>query len=253
METLTACFVTSLGVPVDRTPMPTDEPGVYRVDYPIRPGLTNIGVSYKVPYASGSFTLTTKVLYNLEHVFVYGVSPDLKITSTSHTLQAGEPVHGMTVFSIHSPPKNTDLTIAFEGGSSEPPAVAGGQEVSVVPSDAHRVALYAMFALLLALLGVVGATQRNPNPLANSKVLRTHYDLLVKRLARLDDLRAAEAITPDSHRAAREELTTRLGALAMRMRTLEAPATDNAARAGGAAPEGAPATAARGAAEHTQA
>jgi len=250
METLTACFVTSLGVPVDRTPTPTDEPGVYRIDYPIRPGRTNIGVSYQVPYASGSFTLTTKVLYDLEHVFVYGVSPDLKITSTSHTLQAGEPVHGMTVFSIHRPPKNTDLTIAFEGGSSEPPAVAGGQEVSVVASEAHRVALYAMFALLLALLGMVGATQRSPNPLADSKVLRTHYDLLVKRLARLDDLRAAEAITPDAHRAAREELATRLGALAMRMRTMDATGP-----AGGAAQEGSPGAVAatRAAPKHTQA
>lgn len=253
METLTACFVTSLGVPVDRTPTPTDEPGVYRVDYPIRPGLTNIGVAYKVPYASGSFTLTTKVLYDLEHVFVYGVSPDMKITSTSHTLQAGEPVHGMTVFSIHGPPKNTDLTLAFEGGSSEPPAVAGGQEVSVVPNDAHRTAVYAMVALLLALLGLVGVTQRNSNPLTDSKVLRSHYDLLVKRLARLDDLRAAEAITSDAHRAAREELATRLGALAMRMRATEGTATDSAT--GGAAQEGAPGavTAARGAAKHTQA
>jgi hypothetical protein len=131
-------------------------------------------------------------------------------------------------------------------------AVAGGQEVSVVPNDAHRTAVFAMVALLLALLGLVGITQKSPNPLADSKVLRTHYDLLVKRLARLDDLRAAEAITSDAHRAAREELATRLGALAMRMRATEA--TDAAASVGGAT-EGSPGavTATRGAAKHTQA
>lgn len=253
METLTACFVTSLGVPVDRTPVPTGEAGVYRVDYPIRPGITNVGVAYQVPYPSGAFTLNTRVLYDLEHVFVYGVDPDMKITSTSHTLQPGEPVHGMSVYSIHLAPKNTDLTIAFEGGSSEAAPVAG-EEVLVVPNDAHRVAVYAMVALLLALLGVVGATQRSANPLADAKVLRAHYDLLVKRLARLDDLRAAEAITPDAHRAAREELATRLGALAMRMRAMDAAATTGAgASAGDAAHEGSPVAAARGAPKHTQA
>lgn len=247
METLTACFVTSLGVPVDRTPIPTDEPGVYRVEYPIRPGVTNVGVSYQLPYASGSFTLNAKVLYDLEHVFVYGIDPDMKITSTSHTLQPGEPVHGMSVFTIHAAPENTDLTIAFEGGSSEAAAASG--EVLVVPNDAHRTAVYAMAVLLLAMLGVVGATQRNASPLSDAKVLRTHYDLLVKRLARLDDLRAAEAITPDAHRAAREELATRLGALAMRMRALETSAPGTTASDD--APE--TATAARGAPKHTQA
>ena len=254
METLNACFVTSLGVPVDRTPVPTSEPGVYRVDYPIRPGITNVGVSYVVPYPSGAFTLSTKVLYDLEHVFVYGVDPDMKITSTSHTLQPGEPVHGMTVFSIHGAPKNTDLTIAFEGGSSEA-APAAGQEVLVVPNDAHRVAVYAMVAVLLTLLGVVGATQRTANPLADSKVLRAHYDLLVKRLARLDDLRAAEAITPDAHSAAREEIATRLGALAMRMRAMEGAAANAGAAADDAAREDSAgtATAARGEPKHTQA
>jgi hypothetical protein len=177
----------------------------------------------------------------------------MKITSTSHTLQPGEPVHGMSVYSIHLAPKNTDLTIAFEGGSSEAAPVAG-EEVLVVPNDAHRVAVYAMVALLLALLGVVGATQRSANPLADAKVLRAHYDLLVKRLARLDDLRAAEAITPDAHRAAREELATRLGALAMRMRAMDAAATTGAgASAGDAAHEGSPVAAARGAPKHTQA
>jgi hypothetical protein len=252
METLSACFVTSLGVPVDRTPIPTDEPGVYRIEYPIRPGVTNVGVSYQLPYASGAITLTTKVLYDLQHVFVYGVDPDIKITSPSHTLQPGEPVHGMSVYSIHLAPKNTDLTLAFEGGSSEA-APAAGHEVLVVPNDAHRVAVYAMVALLLALLGVVGATQRSASPLTDEKVLRAHYDLLVKRLARLDDLRAAEAITPDAHRAAREELATRLGALAMRMRETESAAKDSGTAAGEVAPAAGTATATRGAPKHTQA
>ncbi len=215
MESLTTCFVTSLGVPVNRVPMPTGEPDVYRVEYPIRPGLTRIGIAYKVPYP-GRYTLQAKTLYHLEHVFVFAVDPEMQITSTSHTLQPSEPVHGMTAYSIHGVAKGSVLTLAFAGGTSQ--AMAGGQEVHVVPNDAHRLALYAMIPLLLVLLALVGISQRAPNPLADPAVLQAHYDLLIKRLARLDDLRAADAIAPDAHRAARDELTARLGALAIRLR-----------------------------------
>ena len=219
LDSITACFVTSLGVPVDRTPIPTGEPGVYRVEYPIRPGLTRVGIAYKVPYAAARYTLNANVLYDLEHVFVFGVDPDMKITSTSHELQPSEPVHGMTAFSIHGVPKGSTLTLAFEGGTSMAATTAG--EVEVVPSDAHGVALMAMVPVLLILLAAVGATQRTANPLSDPRVLRAHYDLLVQRLARLDDLRAADAVSADAHRAARDEMTARLGALAMKLRAQE--------------------------------
>jgi hypothetical protein len=148
----------------------------------------------------------------------------MQITSPSHTLEAGEPVHGMTAFSLHGVSKGSTLTLAFSGGSTE--GLAAGEEVKVVANDAHRVALYAMVPLLLVLLGLVGATQRAPSPLADAQILRSHYELLVNRLARLDDLRAADAISDDAHRAAREEITTRLGALAMKMRALDTAAQD---------------------------
>lgn len=217
MESLTTCFVTSLGVPVDRTPMPTGEPNIFRVEYPIRPGLTRIGIAYKVPYA-GQYTLNASILYDLAHVFVFLVDPEMQITSPSHTLQPSEPVHGMTAYSVHAVPKNSVLTLAFSGGTSQ--ALASGQEVHVVPNDAHRLALYAMIPLLLVLLALVGVSQRTANPLENTAILQAHYDLLVKRLARLDDLRAADAISSDAHRAARDEMTARLGALAVRLRAV---------------------------------
>jgi hypothetical protein len=219
MESLTTCFVTTLGVPVDRVPQPTAEPGVFLVDYPIRPGITRIGIAYKVPYANASYTLNAKVLYDLMHVSVFAVDPDMKITSSSHTLEAGEPVHGMTAFAIHGVRKGDVLTLAFEGGTSE--AVAANQDIQVVPSDAHHVALFAMIPLLLMLLAVVAMTQRQADPLSDKSVLRAHYEILVKRLARLDDLRAADAISADAHRAAREDLTTRLGALALKLRSTD--------------------------------
>jgi len=219
MESLTTCFVTSLGVPVDRVPVPTGEPGVYRVEYPIRPGLTRVGVAYKVPYSNASYTLNAKVLYDLAHVFVFAVDPDMKITSPSHNLQPADPVHGMTAFSIHGVPKGDVLTLSFEGGTSQ--VVGAAEDIQVVPDAAHSIALFSMVPLLLVLLALVGTTQRQVSPLSDAGVLRAYYDALVKRLARLDDLRAADAVSVDTHRAVRDEMTARLGALALKLRTLE--------------------------------
>jgi hypothetical protein len=51
-------------------------------------------------------------------------------------------------------------------------------------------------------------------------VLRNHYDLLITRLARLDDLRATGTISQDAHKAAREALVMRLSVIAMQLRSL---------------------------------
>jgi hypothetical protein len=69
------------------------------------------------------------------------------------------------------------------------------------------------------LAGVIGMSLRDRHdPLSDPQVLRAHYDLLLSRLARLDDLHAAHAIPDDVYRASREEMMGRLGALAMQMR-----------------------------------
>jgi hypothetical protein len=92
----------------------------------------------------------------------------------------------------------------------------------VVPGDSHRASVFVMFAMLLVLLGVVGLSARGTlDPLADTKVLRAHYDLLVTRLARLDDLRSAQAVAPEAYRAAREELVGRLAALTVKMRAVD--------------------------------
>lgn len=219
MDSLTACFVTSLGVPVDRTPVPTETPNVYRVEYPIRPGLTRVGVAYKIPYASGAYQLDLPLLYDLEHMTVFAVDPSMTITSSTHTLEAEESAHGMAAYSLANMKKGSALTLSFAGGSTRAPGMADGQEVSVVPGEAEKFSLLLMVAMLLVLTGVLGVTVRGGrDPLADPAALRRHYDILVARLARLDDLRAAEAVTADAHRAAREELVSRLGALSMRMR-----------------------------------
>jgi hypothetical protein len=228
MDSLTHLSVTSMGVPIDRSPEPTDVKDVYSIDYPIRPGITRVNVNYVVPYRNATYTLPQKFLQDIAHITVFAVDPSMKVTSTSHTFEGTEEVHGMTAYTLHGVKANGDLVLTFEGGS---PDFAGiqvdgqggahaGENVIVIPGDEESTSIFLMITVLLVLAGVIGMAMRDRHdPLSDPKVLRGHYGLLVSRLARLDDLRAAEAIPNDAYRAAREDLMGRLGALAMHLRS----------------------------------
>jgi hypothetical protein len=228
MDTLMHCSVRSMGVPIDRTPEKTGAPGVYRIDYPIRPGMTQINVNYVVPYRNGTYTLPQKFLQDIAHISVFAVDPSMKVTSASHTFDGTQEVHGMTAYTLHGVKTEGDLVLTFSGGD---PDFAGiqvegqggaraGENVIVVPGAEETTSIFLMITVLLVLAGVIGMAMRDRHdPLSDPKVLRGHYGLLVSRLARLDDLRAAEAIPADAHRAAREDLMGRLGALAMHLRS----------------------------------
>jgi hypothetical protein len=254
MDSLTACFVTTFGVPVDRTPVPTDTPGRYTIEYPIRPGVTRVGVAFTLPYASGRYALSEKLFHDVEQATVFAVDPDIKISSSSHTLEAMEPVHGMSAYSVHGLAKDTELVLSFEGGDPNFAGTGGGegegdgsdQNVLTVKSDSESLSLFLIAALAFTFAGMVAVVLRDRgDPLSDPKVLRRHYDSMVARLARLDDLHAAEAIPGDAYRAAREELVTRTAALAIRLRAQDTTTHQPAPLPGQAAPAAAPQTKAR--------
>jgi hypothetical protein len=198
------------------------------VDYPIRPGVTRVAVSYVVPYTDGTYTMPARFPQGVAHMTVYAVDPSMTVTSASHTFDSTEEVHGMTAYTLHGGAGVTDMTLTFTGGSPDFAGIqvegegGGHQEenILVAMGDEHKMSIFLLITVLLVLAGVVGTALRDrQDPLSDPKVLRGHYNLLVGRLARLDDLHAAEAIPADAYRVAREELMGRLGALAMRLRT----------------------------------
>jgi len=226
MDSLTNSFVSAMGVPIERTPVKTETPGVYQFDYPIRPGVTRFGVSYVVPYTDATYTLPQKFLHDVAHITVFAVDPSMKVTSSTHTFDSTEDVHGMSAYTIHGVAANAELALTFAGGS---PEFAGinvegghsdqGENVSIVPPDNANMSTFLMVTVLLVLTGVIGMALRDRHdPLSDPKVLRGHYNVLISRLARLDDLRAAQAIPVEAHRVAREDLMRRLSALAMHLR-----------------------------------
>jgi hypothetical protein len=226
VDTIAQCFVQSLNVPLDRDPEPTGTPNQYYIDYPIRPGITRFGLTYKVPYASGEYDLAQGVYYDIGHVSLFAVDPQMQITSTTHTLAKQEDVHGMASWTLHGLTRGSTLALKFVGGHEHAPQVAGAEgggggdgQVSVVHGQSEPFSRYLMVTLGLVLATLAFVALRGAgNPLDEPKVLRNYYDLLATRLARLDDLHATGSISNDAHKAARESLMTRLGVIALQMR-----------------------------------
>jgi hypothetical protein len=232
MDSIQDCYVIAGEVPVKRMPVPTDKKDVYTIDYPIRPGMTRIGISYSVPYHDGMYTMRARYPVGASHMMVFAVDSSMQVTTTTHEFVSTQSVHGMTAYALHGIAANEELIINFVGGD---PNFAGVQvegqgedghqhaevpeNIRVAPSPDYKLSIFAMVTVLLVLAGIVTMALRDGHdPLSDAKVLRAHYDLLVTRLAKLDDLYAAKTIPEDAYRATREELVGRLAALAMQLR-----------------------------------
>jgi hypothetical protein len=236
MDSITDCYVISGEMPLKRMPIPTDTPDIYSIDYPIRPGLTRIGVSYALPYASGSYTIKARFPLAVPHMMVFAVDSSMHVTSTTHEFVSQQSVHGMTAYALHGIAADSDLVLSFSGGNPEFAGVqvegdghsaddghnhsATPDNIRVASSEDYKISIFVMISVLLVLTAIVGMAMRDGHdPLSDAKVLRAHYDLLVSRLAKLDDLHAASTIPSDAYRASREELVGRLAALAMQLRS----------------------------------
>ena len=63
------------GMPVAQDPKATGKPGIYTIDYPVRPGDNKIQISYRLPYDAQKATLTVHPVYPVAHFEVYVPTP----------------------------------------------------------------------------------------------------------------------------------------------------------------------------------
>jgi hypothetical protein len=233
MDSLTDCTVAFGDMPIKHTPIPTGKPDIYSIDYPIRPGMTRISVSYAVPYAPGSYTMKMRYPQPVARMTIFAVDSSMQVSSTTHQLGGGQSVHGMSAYVLNDIKANTELALTFFGGDPEFAGLdvegeEGGEgehgavpdNIRAAPTEDFKLSIFLMVTVLLVLGTIVAMSTRDRrDPLSDPQVLREHYSLLVSRLARLDDLHAANTIPDDAYRASREELVGRLAALAMQLRS----------------------------------
>jgi hypothetical protein len=226
---ITSLFATSLGFPINVEPHPTDTPGLYTVDYPFKPGNTQVGVSFDVAYPESGYVYSEALPYPIDEAVLMTEDTEMEVASAEFTLPDPEEIRGHKAYRWGPIPQSSKLTLAFRGGSARArPEPAGHQIVTLRDlDDRATIALIAAFTLLLVL--VLAVASRSPSvdvdPSARLTAVRNST---LNKIARLDDLFEMGAVTDVLYREKRAELVESLSRIIRRIDDCQHKAARNA-------------------------
>jgi len=232
MHNFSGLYVQYGEVPIEREPIETDEERVYKVDYPIRPGLTRVVMSYTAAYDTGAVALEEKLQYDIESFTIFATDREMEIASSSHELGTEDGPHAGVSWEIDGLKTGQVLNLSFRGGTSQESSVGRSQRmVIVVPNDTEGLSLVLMIILLLALFAFTAIAVREPRvDGAEALRLQEYREVLIRRLAKLDDVYETGAIPGAAYWAKRAEIKNQVASLMFRL--------GGGAPAAEAAPEG---------------
>ena len=143
------------GMPISRPPVATGQAGLYKLEYPVKPGETRMDVSYAIPAAA---TFAGKVVPSEKGVHI--VTPYSVTLAGDGIVEAGqEPQTQAHIYNV----KGTDFNLRITGvGSLRPDQPAAGEEEDtgqpkielVVPRIYSR--MYWVLGLTLGILALGG-------------------------------------------------------------------------------------------------
>ena len=210
---ITSLFATSLGFPIGVDAHPTESPGVYTIDYPFKPGQTQVGVSFDVAYPESGYAYAESLLYAIDETVVITEDPDMEVTSTHLELGEPEDVRGFKAYRLSALPRSSALALGFRGGAAHggPASRSPGHEIVALrePRETVSIALIAAFTLLL----VLSLAFASKSPLVDTDrnaLLASKRESILSRIARLDDLFDMGAVPERLYKDKRTELVETL-------------------------------------------
>ncbi len=123
------------GMTVPRDILPTRQPGIYTLKYPLRPGQTRVQVSYRLPYTPPKAALDLGALYPVNQLQVYVPSP-MQFVSPRFSLLGSQ--DGYQVYGLAHPPARLRVQVA--GDAPLPQAMQSIASASASPSGAGTAA-----------------------------------------------------------------------------------------------------------------
>jgi hypothetical protein len=208
------------GVPVERQPVDAGDGKSMRVEYPVRPGLTRMAMSYEVGYHDSAYEFNEAVYYDTDRFTVFSTDSHMSVTSSSHTLTRGEGANGVPLWTIANLKKGDVINLRFSGGHAQP-AAAGGPKptIVVIPDHTKTLSILIMIILGLALLAFFSVASREQHTSgAQAEQLEKFRQVLITRLARLDDVYESGAIPGGAYHSKRQELKNQIASLMMHIK-----------------------------------
>jgi hypothetical protein len=204
------------GQPVSRDPIATDDPGVFTVDYPIRPGVTEVELAYTLPYDGKRLVYEEPLLYDLARVDLFVQPADVKVVPEA-PLQVVEVNEERNLVYLHAEATaaGTRVAMTLTGGS----AVGGGHgqfQVAMAPNRTQQFLPYVALILggILAAVAILTAGKEKAVAAAvgtaGDKQAQRLKENLVTSIAELDDRLAAGSISRKQYDSRRADLMRKL-------------------------------------------
>jgi len=212
----TTIAVRAQGQPVSRDPVATDDPQVFTVDYPIRPGVTEVEVAYILPYPERRLAYDEPVLYDLPRVDFFVQPADVKV-EPQPPLQVMEVNEERNLVYMHGDAvvAGDRVALTLNGGS----AVGGGHGQFQVAVQPNRTQKYLPYVALIAggilLAGAILTAGKERAVVAagggggDRQTIRLKENLMTS-IAELDDRLAAGNISRGQYEERRADLMRKL-------------------------------------------
>ena len=208
--------VSAQGQPVSRDPIATDDPEVFTVDYPIRPGVTEVELAYTLPYGDQRLAYEEPILYDLPRVDLFVQPADVEVVPDA-PLQVVEVNDERNLVYLHAEAAaaGTRIALTLTGGS----AVGGGHgqfQVEVADNRTQKFLPYVVLILggILAAVAILTAGREKAvvaaTGTAGDKQAQRLKENLITSIAELDDRLAAGSISRKQYDGRRAELMRKL-------------------------------------------
>ncbi len=203
-------------VPVNQEPVSTDNPGVFAVDYPIKPGLTQVSVSYHVEYGQKIHLYSEEVLYGIDDLVVVTTPSNMILTGDRFTPAEADAHQDFSIYKSEHISAGELLTFTLSGGAPSPLASVPAGQRAVQTSQIDLSGILMAVLLLLLILGAGSVISRNKTPVLEKKEkilprkIANRKNELIIEIASLDDTFADHRIQESDYYKKRTQLKNQL-------------------------------------------
>jgi hypothetical protein len=223
-----------MNMPLPQAAQPAAK-GEYVINYPLKPGPTNIAVEYEADYSPAKFSFEERVPYPIDHAGLFLFPARLSLQSASFQAGGRESANGLEIqrYKAENVPAGAPLVAEVSGEpatraemkpATEPASAeeqgGGGQQVAVSLNSISRLTLPILGGFMLVLLWALGVriarewprmkAQRARQGQASARKLSAKADKLLNSMADLDELFGTGKIPEKEYWKDRLELKARV-------------------------------------------
>lgn len=207
----------------------TEQYRLYGIQFPLKPGRTEVNVVYDVPYTDNAYQMIDFYPYPLAESNLFVVPQDIKVESNQVRFEREDAERHFAFYVISALPANSTLKIHFSGGSFEELQEATAAEhdhstqrgeivrrPNIISENRIRIpviltGLGLLFMMLLFQISHHPPLNVGSVPSENSrKALERQREALLNAMARADDEFAAGQLNKQDYQKRRTDLKNRL-------------------------------------------